>query len=365
MATFKRPRRRGASDQPKAPRSATPLSENPVPWQERSLDPYGAPPNWPTATDRHGSGPDPASVAEVVGPLVVPQITVGSPSPAVEPTVTAPDYRSFPFRPDVVIDGWSTDAVTLRGVSQRGHVHRYNGTPRQDDFAIHGLPSGRVIVVVADGVSAAQQSHIGASTAANYAAGWLCTHLVDDVSQTDWVMLMKSVAWKLAEQAQTLFGLAEPDPVCAEEQLATTLVCAVIEPLEPNLFRAHIVGVGDSGSWLLSPAGFREILGGKAVSGEGITSSAVIGLPRVPTDLSPVVVEITFSDVLLIGTDGIGDPLGSGQGGVGNLLRDVLSGPSPPSLIEFAHAVDFSRENFDDDRTLVAVWPKQRESVTW
>jgi hypothetical protein len=44
---------------------------------------------------------------------------------------------------------------------------------------------------------------------------------------------------------------------------------------------------------------------------------------------------------------------------VGNLLRDVLTGPTaPPSLIEFAHAVDFSRETFDDDRTLVAVWPR-------
>lgn len=196
--------------------------------------------------------------------------------------------------------------------------------------------------------------------AANYAAGWMCTHLGDDVSQTDWVMLMKGAAYQLAEQAQTLFRLAEPDPVVAKEQLATTLVCAVIEPLESDVVRAHLVGVGDSGSWLLSPMGFREILGGKAVSSEGISSSAVTGLPWVPTDLSPAVVDFTHSEILLIGTDGIGDPLGNGQGGVGNLLRDVLTRPSPPSLIEFAHAVDFSRENFNDDRTLVAVWPNQR-----
>jgi hypothetical protein len=64
--------------------------------------------------------------------------------------------------------------------------------------------------------------------------------------------------------------------------------------------------------------------------------------------------------VLLIATDGIGDPLGTGQGGVGNLFREVLTKPTPPSLIEFAHAVDFSRETFDDDRTLVAVWPRRR-----
>jgi hypothetical protein len=66
---------------------------------------------------------------------------------------------------------------------------------------------------------------------------------------------------------------------------------------------------------------------------------------------------------LLIGTDGIGDPLGAGQGGVGDLFRDVLTKPTVPSLIEFAHAVDFSRETFDDDRTLVAVWPRKQSTL--
>lgn len=362
MAAFKRSRRGGASDRPKPQKTATPSPDEPARWFPDHWPPGDALPSDHSASQRGTMEPDLADVAEVVGPLAIPQITVGSPSPELEPTAIAPDYRSLPFRPDVVLDGWSNHALSVRGTSQRGHLHRYNGAPRQDDFAIHSLPDGRVIVVVADGVSAAQQSHIGANLAVKYAAAWLSTNLSDDVTQIDWVMLMKSAAWELAEQAQTLFRLAEPDPVIAEEQFATTLVCAVIEPLEPNTLRAHLVGVGDSGAWILSSTGFREILGGKTVSSDGITSSAVIGLPRVPTDLSPVVVDITHSDVLLIGTDGIGDPLGSGQGGVGNLLRDILT-PSPPSLIEFAHAVDFSRENFDDDRTLVAVWHKQGESV--
>jgi len=70
------------------------------------------------------------------------------------------------------------------------------------------------------------------------------------------------------------------------------------------------------------------------------------------------VVEFERGQVLLLGTDGIGDPLGSGYGGVGNLFRELFAGPEPPSIIEFAHAVDFSRETFDDDRTLVAVMPR-------
>jgi hypothetical protein len=123
------------------------------------------------------------------------------------------------------------------------------------------------------------------------------------------------------------------------------------------------VGAGDSAAWLLSSGEFIEILAGKTVPESGIASSAVVALPRVPCVVSPVVVDFAAGDVLLIATDGIGDPLGTGQGGVGNLLREVLTGPSVPSLIEFAHAVDFSREAFDDDRTLVAVWPRKRVPV--
>lgn len=303
-----------------------------------------------------------SGVAEVVGTTVVPQITVGSPSPTVEPSAIAAAYSSLPFRPDVVIDGWSTDAMTVRGVSQRGHLHRYNGAPRQDDFAVHQLPDGRVIVLVADGVSGASQSHVGASTAIRQAAEWLHTNLGRDVGHTDWMALLKTAAWAITERAQTLLELDAPDPVRAEEKLATTLVCAVIEPAGPRKLRAYLVSAGDSAAWLLSEGQFIEVVAGKTVPEVGVASSAVVGLPRLPPDVIPVVVDIEDNDVLLIGTDGIGDPLGNGQGGVGNLFRDLLAGASVPSLIEFAHAVDFSRETFDDDRTLVAVWPRQQPS---
>jgi hypothetical protein len=298
------------------------------------------------------------AVAAVIGSTVVPQVVVGTPSPTVEPRPVAEGFRSVPFRADVVIDGWSTPSLTVRGVTQRGHLHRHNGAPRQDDFAVHLLPGGRVGVVVADGVSAAPQSHIGATAAVKQAADWLLTRVGENVAGTDWAGLLKSTAWALAERAQSLFGLDAPDPVRAEQQLATTLVCAVIEPTASGGVRAHLVGVGDSGAWLLSGGDFVALLGGKSLSESGITSSAVVGLPRVPAQVRPTVIDIGVNEVLLIGTDGIGDPLGAGLGGVGNLLRELLMRPVLPSLIEFAHAVDFSREAFDDDRTLVAVWPR-------
>jgi hypothetical protein len=297
-------------------------------------------------------------VAQVIGPTRVPQITVGQPSPSVEPSPIAIGVRSFPFRPDSVIDGWSTNSMALRGASQRGHLHRYNGAPRQDDFAMHLLPGGRVLILVADGVSGARHSHIGASAAIRYAAEWLRCNLADDIATTDWLALLKSTAWDLSERAATLLELPEPDAVRTEEELATTLLCAILDPISPGALRAYLIGVGDSSAWVLSSGQFAQVFGGKVASQGGIASSAVVALPRVPTEVAPVIVEVDHREVLLIGTDGIGDPLGSGQGGVGNLFRDVFGQPSPPSLIEFAHAVDFSRETFDDDRTLVAVWPQ-------
>ncbi|MCV7088769.1 protein phosphatase 2C domain-containing protein [Mycobacterium interjectum] len=339
------------------PPNEDPTAPLALPKFEPHAPPVGAPAVRAAASTREAS-----AVSEVVGPTVIPQIVVGSPSPRVEPVAIAADYRSLPFRPDVVIDGWSTDAITLRGASLRGHLHRYNGAPRQDDFALHHLADGRVIALVADGVSGAPQSHIGASTATRQAAEWLHANLDENLAATDWVGLLKSTAWALNERAQSLLGLAEPDPVRAEEQLATTLMCAVIEPVGPGALRAYLVGAGDSAAWLLSSGRFTQILGGKSEPESGITSSAVVGLPRVAPEVTAVQVDIKGDEVLLIATDGIGDPLGAGQGGVGNLFRDVLTRPCPPSLIEFAHAVDFSRETFDDDRTLVAVWPKKQVS---
>lgn len=324
-----------------------------------------------TATSDHSSaGFDPSHLMATVdttdgpvpagytGSTVITPIVVGAPSPSVEPSPTATQYRSMPFRPDMALDGWSTDAMTVRGVSQRGHLHRHNGAPRQDDFAVHQLPGERVLVLVADGVSQSTQSHLGASIAVAQAAEWISANLGPSTADLDWSALIRNTAYALAAKAQILFDLAEPDPVRAEKELATTLVCAIIEPVKPGLLRAHLVSVGDSSAWVLTAGRFIEVLGGKTTLDGGVATSAVSALPRVPANLAPTVFDFLGDAVLLIGTDGVGDPLGEGRGSVGDLFRDVLIRARPPSLIEFAHAVDFSRETFDDDRTLVAVWPK-------
>lgn len=304
----------------------------------------------------------PPSVSEIRGPVEVPQIIIGTPSPDLEPVATNPRFRDFPFRPDTVIDGWSNGVVTARGASLRGHVHRHNGAPRQDDFALHILPDGRLIALVADGVSSAKQSHLGATMAVRQATHWLKTQAPAKTAEFDWMALAREAAYALINQAQAMLQLQDPPDVgTAEKEMATTLLCAVIEPIGDSGLRASIVGVGDSGAWVLRDGKFTPVLGGKTADESGISSNAVAGLPRLPDTLEPSVVDIGIGDVLLLGTDGIGDPLGNGEGGVGNLLRELFGGSRPPSLIEFAHAMDFSRETFDDDRTLIALMPQHSE----
>ena len=86
-----------------------------------------------------------------------------------------------------------------------------------------------------------------------------------------------------------------------------------------------------------------------------VVPSAVFALPRMPAQITPMHIEIARDAVLLVGTDGFGDPLDDGMGEVGDVFAHALTAPPPP--LGLAHLLDFSRETFDDDRTLLAIWP--------
>jgi hypothetical protein len=285
-------------------------------------------------------------------------VVIGTPSPTVEARPIAPAHRSIPYRPDSMMDGWGTDKFVLRAASLRGQLHRYLGVPRQDDFALaYHQPSGRLVLAVADGLSSAAQSHLSATMAVRYAVQWLteCLSAEDSVSAIDWLELFRHAAWQIVEQGGALFGF-DRSAEAVEGLLATTLVCAVVDfPREGIGATVHAAGVGDSSVWVLIDHTYSQALGGKGQADSPIASSEVSGLPRVPPNATPTEVEVPTGGVILVGTDGFGDPLGTGEGAVGQPFAQKLT--YPPSMIDFVHLLDFSRETFDDDRTLVAVWP--------
>lgn len=288
-------------------------------------------------------------------------IVLGKPGPVFEPKSIDEIFRSSPYRPDTILDGWSTERFAVRAASIRGNLHRYEGSPRQDDFSIQLRHSDCLLsVAVADGVSAANQSHIGAAVAVRYATQWIAQKAdLNRHELLDWKELISSTAWAIVDQAANILGLdASNSADRAEEIMATTLVCAAIFPHgNDGHLRAILTAVGDSGAWVLNHSGYRVVAASKGINEDGITSSAVSGLPRVPEKPAVIEVDLEPGDVLLLGTDGFGDPLGSGKGQIGDTFKSLLCN-GLPSLTEFIHYLDFSKDTFDDDRTLVAIWAK-------
>ncbi|MEU4422039.1 protein phosphatase 2C domain-containing protein [Actinoplanes sp. NPDC024001] len=262
--------------------------------------------------------------------------------------------ESTTYRPDCVTDGWSTGFFTIRAASVRGYEHRFRGTPRQDDIAVaHHEATGTVVFAVADGVSDAPLSHIGATSVCRSAINGMLAALDGPEVEVDWQGLLQQAAWQLCEQARLSLRLPEVDPRVADEQMATTLVAGLVRPLREGPV-VEVVQVGDSSAWILQQGGYQRLLRTKHSGDGAVYSSATDALPRVPQVKASTGV-LTPGQVLLAGTDGFGDPLGDGDGVVGDHFARALA--EPPPILKFAHDLDFSRETFDDDRTLFVLWP--------
>lgn len=260
------------------------------------------------------------------------------------------------FRSDISADGWSTRTLTVRAASVRGYSHRYQGAPRQDEFAVAAHPDGTVVFAVADGVSSATESDTGAWTACRTVLTDLLRALDQGVDPVPWHELVTRTAGLLVERARRRSGAERGDPAEAERLFATTLVAGTVRPT-PDGHTVSLVQVGDSSAWVLHAGRYVPVLSTKSTKGGEVLSHAVVPLPRVPADLRPVEFTLPPDGVLLVGTDGFADPLGDGTGLVGKLFGEGLAAVPPP--LGMAHLLDFSRETFDDDRTLVAIWPRE------
>lgn len=259
------------------------------------------------------------------------------------------------YRPDTVFDGWSTEDFTVRLASVRGYSHRYHGVSRQDDgSAAAHQPSGTVMFAAADGVSSASQSHLGATSASTWVIETMRWQL-DHHHAIDLPAAVRHTAKRLVAQAASLLRQADPSPGAVEELLATTLVAGYVAPATDGATGA-MVQIGDSSAWILADGRYHPVLAQKNDPHAAVISSAVSPLPRVPEGLTPVTFRLLPGMALLVGTDGFGDPLGDGDGKVGHLFAENLCVPPPGRGL--AHLLDFSRDTFDDDRTLIVVWPR-------
>lgn len=301
--------------------------------------------------------------------LVRGPLTIGEPAPRVDLRLATAD----PYRPDTIADGGDAHGLMVRAASVRGLYKRYVGGSRQDDLCLRvHAPTRTLIVAVADGVSAAARSDLGAALAVRHAVSAVARQLDDGAAEIDWRKVFDHAAWALVEEhrRERADPRASIDEVAAA--LATTLVVATIARAaerdssdrtqgeargenESAILRLQAAAVGDSPALVLSEGRFEPLVG-ETEPTDGWVGGGVRALPRHTRPVCAEARTLAPGAVLLVCTDGLALPLADGTGEVGSTLARELS--RPPDIVDFARLLDFSRSTYDDDRTLVAVWPR-------
>ena len=262
-------------------------------------------------------------------------VTIGEPGPIIEPRLSVGD----PYRPDTIADGGSAFGLTVRAASVRGLAKRYVGGPRQDDLCLgtHAATS-TLIAAVADGVSSAARSDLGAALAVRYATAAVARQL--DEGDVDWANVFDQVAFALVSEERRL-----DDP----GSLASTLLVATVSPAGA----VQAAAVGDSPAFRLRRRDYDPIVGQPVLDDE-LIGGAVAALPRDARALQTGSCALDPGDLLLLCTDGVALPLGGGEGELGRAFARELA--TPPDAVDFARLLDFSRSTYDDDRTMIGVW---------
>jgi hypothetical protein len=294
--------------------------------------------------------------------------SVGDPGSAWRRVVAAPTPL-WPDRRDTVVDGFTVrgssgaDALHIRAASVRGLSHRYYGAVRQDEYAIRHTAT-HIVVAVADGVGTLPMSHIAAELATQVSCDEVVRQLAEG-PQIDWPLVFRAAGSAIlqrgAERMAEVDGCPDvlPSPSDVAAQMATTIRVAAVDTRRGDAgLPVTLQGIGDTSAWVLGRDGSWRPTGLIKNAGATIASSAVSALPFLPTEFEePVSFELLPGEALAVMTDGVSDPLGDGAGEVGIFLAE--SWRTPPRPLAFAAQIDMARKTFDDDRTVICLWPSE------
>jgi hypothetical protein len=276
-------------------------------------------------------------------------LTIGEPAAAVTPVLCATE----PYRPDTIADGGTAVGLTVRAASVRGLYKRYLGGARQDDLCLRcHEPTRTLIAAIADGVSAAPNSDLGAALAVRHAVAAVARQLDAGAQTLDWAAVFEQAAWALVEERRRCERHADAHDAAAA--LATTLtVAAVTLDDERAELTAQLAAVGDSPALALERGRFRALLDCPQGS-DGLLADTVAALPLDLLSLRQRSCVLGREVALILCTDGLALPLADGRGDVGRAFARELA--RVPDVVDFARLLDFSRATYDDDRTLVVIW---------
>ncbi|WP_338702523.1 protein phosphatase 2C domain-containing protein [Streptomyces sp. Q6] len=269
------------------------------------------------------------------------------------------------FTPHVLLDGCEQGRLVVRATSIRGDSHNWEGTCRQDAMLVTriGPPEAEMLLLaVADGVGSAAYSHIGSYRMSRLAAVHLerdATSLFSALCAGDSAELGALANKAVASAVSKLRSMRERkadnvERAYLDADYATTLHVLLV-PTDPAVRERVLFGVGDGGLFLHHAGQWLSVDAAEPPA-EGVLDTRTEALPHAYRTVRTRLIRTVPSDVLLLGTDGITNPLTQKDPEFAQLLAGAWCRGEIPSMSDFLWQAQTRAMSYDDDRTVICLW---------
>lgn len=251
--------------------------------------------------------------------------------------------------PAVLLDGAQVGRLTVRAASVRGDSHNWEGSCRQDSMTVTRVgprEAELLLLAVADGVGSAAHSHEGSYHVTRHAA----VHLDREAENIHAALIARDESELRAIANKAIAG-AVSDLRIGQEH-ATTLHILLV-PVDAAIRERVVFSVGDGGLFVLRD---RQWHHASPVDEGSLLDTRTEALPHAYRSVKAKLLYSEPGQVLLLGTDGITNPLTQKDPGFAQHLAQAWGGPQVPSLSDFLWHAQTRVKSYDDDRTVICMW---------
>ncbi|MFJ5557347.1 protein phosphatase 2C domain-containing protein [Streptomyces sp. NPDC093250] len=251
--------------------------------------------------------------------------------------------------PAVLLDGAEVGRLTVRAASIRGDSHNWEGSCRQDAMTVTRVgprEAELLLLAVADGVGSASHSHEGSYYVTRQAA----LHL-DREAENIHAALIARDEGELRAIANKAIAGAVSDLRIGQEHSTTLHVLLV--PVDATVRERVVFSVGDGGLFVLRD---RQWHHANPVDEGSLLDTRTEALPHAYRSVKAKLLYSEPGEVLLLGTDGITNPLTQKDPAFAQHLAQAWGGPRVPSLSDFLWQAQTRVKSYDDDRTVICMW---------
>ncbi|MFJ9833674.1 protein phosphatase 2C domain-containing protein [Streptomyces sp. NPDC101169] len=253
--------------------------------------------------------------------------------------------------------------ITVRAASVRGDSHNWQGTCRQDAMTVTriGPPDAEMLLLaVADGVGSARYSHVGAHRATRLTAEYMDREAEGIYSalcaqnETELCGLANKAVTGVAHELRAGWQAEarREDRVYLDADYATTLHVLLV-PTDPRVRERVLFSVGDGGLLVLAEGRWHPV---NSMDDGTILDTRTEALPHAYSSVKASLLRTLPAEVLLLGTDGIINPLTQKDQAFADHLARAWGRPEIPSLSDFLWQAQTRAKSYDDDRTVICVW---------